>query len=429
METKCKCPELIADLVNIGTVYPNRKSNGTISTYQVEMGFNKLNLYKSLKNSNINTLLNQMESLLNSWSEKYQTYLDNQKDIELSEKVDDLNEENLVLNESYENILKHTINVNDEIDWETLMSRKEFHISLKDLCSESSIDIMKFISVFEKGEPKSVTLTPIPVKVITYEHYYKKQGFFKRLFFKSTIREEYEKQENAYDNAVIEINKENNYRSDEFERIKKRYYDKKEEFLKQQISDNLLIDNLKLNYMSKDKVSVEKYCNMVLQNSIYPKSLKFSWILKYQSSNSTMCIDLNIPSTERFEIIDNYKYSKKDKEIVKKPLSEAKYKKLYNKIFYQVCIRTIHELFESDKAKAIDTIIFNGIVKKMDKAVGVHRDVCIMSILTSKKEFLAINLKHVDASATFTHLGGISGKCLASGEEVIRTDHVKTKAS
>jgi restriction system protein len=71
------------------------------------------------------------------------------------------------------------------------------------------------------------------------------------------------------------------------------------------------------------------------------------------------------------------------------------------------------ELFASDTINVINTIVFNGWVRAIDKATGADTHPCIMTIQVLKAEFMALNLSQIDLKACFRSLKGISGSSLS----------------
>lgn len=87
---------------------------------------------------------------------------------------------------------------------------------------------------------------------------------------------------------------------------------------------------------------------------------------------------------------------------------------MYDKLLYDITLRTIHELFEADTIDAIDSIVFNGWVTSVNKATGKSEEACILSVQTTKEEFMDINLKLVDSKTCFKNLKGIGSSKLFS---------------
>jgi restriction system protein len=85
---------------------------------------------------------------------------------------------------------------------------------------------------------------------------------------------------------------------------------------------------------------------------------------------------------------------------------------LYDEALYQIALRTIHELFESDSANAIDLITFNGRVNYINKATGKKETACIISLQAEKNEFNSIDSANVDPKTCFMSLKGVGSSKL-----------------
>jgi restriction system protein len=60
----------------------------------------------------------------------------------------------------------------------------------------------------------------------------------------------------------------------------------------------------------------------------------------------------------------------------------------------------------------VDSIVFNGRVEYVDKSTGHDTSACIVSIQTTKAEFLCINLSNVEPKACFKNLKGVASSQL-----------------
>ena len=87
---------------------------------------------------------------------------------------------------------------------------------------------------------------------------------------------------------------------------------------------------------------------------------------------------------------------------------------MYDGVLYKIALRSIHELLKSDKADAIDSIVFNGWVRAIDPATGQETNGCIMSLQVDKAEFATINLAKADPKACFKKLKGVGSSKLAA---------------
>ena len=81
-------------------------------------------------------------------------------------------------------------------------------------------------------------------------------------------------------------------------------------------------------------------------------------------------------------------------------------------MLYQICLRTLHEVFEADTVNAIDATVFNGWVNSIDKASGKSTRGCVLSLQAKKEEFQAVNLAQVEPKACFKALKGVGSSKL-----------------
>ncbi len=122
-----------------------------------------------------------------------------------------------------------------------------------------------------------------------------------------------------------------------------------------------------------------------------------------------LLLDYELPTQTALPRKKQVRYIANRQEFQDILLSESDFKRLYDNVLYQICLRTLYELFQDDKLNVINTIIFNGWVKSIDKATGADTHPCIMSVQIKKQDFLALNLMQVDLKACFRSLKGASG--------------------
>ncbi|MDM8102781.1 restriction endonuclease [Oceanobacillus oncorhynchi] len=87
---------------------------------------------------------------------------------------------------------------------------------------------------------------------------------------------------------------------------------------------------------------------------------------------------------------------------------------MYDKLLYQIALRSIHELYEADEVGAVESIVFNGWVNSIDKATGKDVNACILSVQAMKSEFMEIDLSKVDPKMCFKNLKGVGSSKLSS---------------
>ena len=192
----------------------------------------------------------------------------------------------------------------------------------------------------------------------------------------------------------------------------KKWEQRKDKFCELQAETNKAINTSKKNYEALEQSAVSEYCNLVLSNSIYPDYFPKDWDLDYNENSRTLLIEYVLPSPEVIPTLKEVKYIQMKDDFKETHISEKEREALYESLLYQIALRTIHEQFEADTAKAIDAVTFNGIVTAVDKTTGHNATSCILSILAQKEPFLKINLADIDPKACFKSLKGVAASKL-----------------
>ena len=189
---------------------------------------------------------------------------------------------------------------------------------------------------------------------------------------------------------------------------------KKKNFELEQQEKNNAVEKKKQQYLAGESEAVIEYCDMVLSNSEYPDYFPQEFDLDYNSNNRTIIVEYYLPDISNLPTLKEVKFVATKDEYKESFISEAVLRKMYDKLLYDITLRTIHELLEADVINAIDSIVFNGWVNTVNKATGKNEDICILSVQTNKNEFLEINLRLVDSKTCFKNLKGIGSSKLSS---------------
>lgn len=252
-------------------------------------------------------------------------------------------------------------------------------------------------------QKKKVDITNNKLKS-TYEQDYSLWEFKKNAFDKLKLEEE-NKWEN--ENQIFETN---------IEALKLDWERKKLEFENKENSKNEKISAEKNKYLAGDAAAITYYCRNILSyaNSAYPKYFPRRREFTYDPETKILVIDCTLPRKEKFPTEKSFKYIKSRDDITVSYLSNAYVNKIYDSVLYQMSLREMYLIYASDEAEYIDSIVFNGWVNSVDLATGKDIKPCIMSVESSKDEFLAINLNKVDPKECFNMLKGVGSSKLHS---------------
>jgi len=87
-------------------------------------------------------------------------------------------------------------------------------------------------------------------------------------------------------------------------------------------------------------------------------------------------------------------------------LTDEQRNAMYADLLYEIPVRTLFEIFSGDRANAIQYVRFLGYIFVEERAGGSTPPACILSMETSKAEFMATDLAAVGAAECFDRNGG-----------------------
>jgi restriction system protein len=381
--------------------------------YMAEITHDGLKEHRVLTDRDEYILENKIRTLSDRWESKWdKVYEKQQKEAlisDLSEKADNQDIEARSYVDDVENVLSLTLEVDDKVDWETLKDKSRFTERKPNKPSEPSRDS---IPTYIRPNPNSDKYHPkftIWEKLISSKKQ-NKEALFAQIF--SNDLEDHEKKceraEKYFNRRVNDFKDAVISHQNVCDEIDKR---RKEFDLRKQTSNDK-VDEFKISYLEHNLDAVEEYCNLVLSNSHYPSQFPQSYEIEFTSDNKSLIVDYWLPSLEDMPAVKEVKFIKSRQEIKPVAVSDAQRRKYFDSTIYQIALRTIHELFEADVANALEMITFNGFVNYISKSTGKQETSCIVSLQTSKEEFIEIDLSRVDPKECFRGLKGVGSSKL-----------------
>ena len=239
------------------------------------------------------------------------------------------------------------------------------------------------------------------------------------------LEEKWKKENNddeVHTRSVLEIRKNTNKalkeeydkKLEKYNEYKKNFEKEKNDFINEQNNKNNSIDILKQKFMEKDKAAVEYFFNLILEKSVYPILFDKDISTTYNATNNILEIDYVLPNVDDIYDMKTITYipSKDDFKITY--LKEKEKSTLYDNVLYQLCFRTIHEIFSNDSLNVVENIVFNGYSKHIDKRDGQLKTACILSVQISKENYENLNLSNISPKECFRTLKGVAALELAT---------------
>lgn len=376
--------------------------------YSIEIKHDGLHKYRVIKGNDLYVVKQKAELQLKQWDEMWERKQEAERKkqerenatIEKAQKkamAEQLTEEAVEQIEFIESTLVHTLDIDDKIDWDSLKDKSRY------------------------TEPKpTVPKEPTYPERPTEKNFEPKIGLLDKLF-SSSKQKKIESAKKMYEDAIktweVQVDKMKSSFEKQLEEHEKQieeWNNRKKEFEQQKKEKNEAVNKKKEQYLAGEGEAIVEYCDMVLSNSIYPDYFPQEYDIDYNPNTKTLIVEYNLPFLDDLPRVKEVKYVATKDEFKESYLTDAAVRKMYDKLLYDITLRTLHELFEADVINAIDSIVFNGWVTSINRATGKEENICILSIQTNKEEFMEINLRMVDSKTCFKNLKGIGSSKLFS---------------
>jgi len=407
-------------------------TRGYNTRYVSEIRHKGLGAYRIIKDLDSKILRNKVEAQLKKWDDQWTKIVDKnnlqaEKEASLSianERTKDARQNQ----KEIEDILHHTLNINDAVDWKTLKHNNKFDVTNP---------IMQLRNEINKIEIPTAPISeqlPIEPNRSDYEpHFSIFDNIFKSLKQKKIQESEdsYQRMITSWKSRIDKISNQNIKANEDYQNELKKYEDKKDKIIKkyeqleldwkkqethyyeEQDKHNKKIDVMKTSYLNHDPETVIEYCELVLNNSSYPDTFPKDFDIDYNAVTKVLLVEYILPSPDQLPTLLEVKYIATKKELKETHLSETQLFKIYDITIYNITLRTLHELFEADQSCSIDAIVFNGWVSVTNKATGKIVKNCIVTIQVNKPEFSEIKLSNIDPKTCFKNLKGIGSSKLS----------------
>jgi len=155
---------------------------------------------------------------------------------------------------------------------------------------------------------------------------------------------------------------------------------------------------------ANDEAAVNEYVAMVLGHSVYPDHFPVIHEFEFSPELKEVSLTVSLPGPSTLSGIKEYKYNKAKDEIVASNLTAKQVKDRYANAVYSVALRTLHEIFKTDRYGHIQTIALTVDTEDIDPATGVTKRVPLVAVASSRESFSEIELANVVPLATLQHL-------------------------
>ncbi|MEW9515192.1 restriction endonuclease [Streptomyces tubercidicus] len=160
-------------------------------------------------------------------------------------------------------------------------------------------------------------------------------------------------------------------------------------------------------YQGGDPASVERFLGQALEASEYPQGFQSGHRVAFRATDGSALIEIQLPGEDIVPAARGYTYVKSRDEMTALPRPEKERKELYASVLAQCALRTVHEIFDCDREKVVDSVVLNGHVTTVDRATGQEVSPCLITLSTDREQFAKLRLSHVEPTACLKHLNAL----------------------
>ena len=167
---------------------------------------------------------------------------------------------------------------------------------------------------------------------------------------------------------------------------------------------NLQLDQLKANLGYGIEEAVQEYISIVLSNSVYPESFPVEHDFGFDSTHGELTIKCFIPKPSSIPNVRQFRYVKAKDDITTTAQTQKAQKDRYANAVASVAVRTLHEVFEADRAGRVQTISLVVATEDINPGTGHMTETPLVAVASGRAVFTGLNLAKVMPLATLAHL-------------------------
>lgn len=173
---------------------------------------------------------------------------------------------------------------------------------------------------------------------------------------------------------------------------------------------NDAVDKFKADYKAGVESAVIDYMNLVFARSLYPMNVPLQITHEYIREFKEVRVQVTFPDPSALPKVKAYKYVKARQEIQDVPVTQKEARDRYLGLIQNLSLRILHEIWEADREKHIQTASLSGWVDHVDPATGQDTHTQVIAVAVDRKTFEGIDLRRVTPGESLKYLGAVVSK-------------------
>ncbi|MDQ6949229.1 MAG: restriction endonuclease [Actinomycetota bacterium] len=169
------------------------------------------------------------------------------------------------------------------------------------------------------------------------------------------------------------------------------------------------VDAFQAAFEQGDPEVVVAYFELVFQRSVYPNGFPQMFKLAYVPESRQLVVEYELPTVASVPTVKTYRYVRASDTISDSARPSTHVRGTYAEVVAQVTLRTLHEVFEADRGRHVDVVVFNGVLHTTDPGSGRPIKPCLVTVRATKDTFAELELGLLEPLACLRHLSaGVS---------------------
>lgn len=163
---------------------------------------------------------------------------------------------------------------------------------------------------------------------------------------------------------------------------------------------NREVDAVRLKVEAGEPDALAAYFAAILAAGDYPDGFPRRATVALDPKSRILVVDYELPGLDAVPAVQSYRYDVTLDAYEDVPRPAARRKDLYALVVASVSLRSVAELFEADRTRAVDEIGFNGYVHGIDRVTGEAVRPYLVSMRTTRAEFVRLEIAKTDPIVT-----------------------------